>query len=82
MPEISCFIHLGGCKTENEAMFLSWLARMPADVLILCPDLNEKCCLTDKLLYEISYSDSIILKAYPQESSQVKIGTGAYHAER
>ena len=82
MPEISCFIHLGGCKTENEAMFLSWLARMPADVLILCPDLNEKCCLTDKLLYEISYSDSIILKAYPQESSQVKIGTVAYHAER
>ena len=54
MPEIACFIHMGECKNENEAMFLSFLARLPVDVLILNPNLNAKCCLMK----------SIIRKAY------------------
>ncbi|NLK37467.1 MAG: hypothetical protein GX299_05230 [Epulopiscium sp.] len=82
MPDIGCFIYMGGCKNDNEAMFLSFLARLPVDVLILCPNLNKKCCLEDKLLYEVNYSESLSITKYPEESSQVKIGTVAYHAER
>ena len=82
MPDISCFVYMGGCKNENEAMFLSFLARLPIDVLILCPDLNTKCCLNDKLLYEVNYSESVSLKEFPEENSQVRMGTVAYHAER
>lgn len=82
MPDISCFIYLGGCKNENEAMFIRFLARLPVDVLILNPNLNVKCCLQDKLLYELKYEDSLAVTKYPQENSEIQIGTAAYHAER
>lgn len=81
-PEIACFIYLGGCKNENEAMFIRFLARLPIDVLILCPNLNVKCCLTDSLLYEINNTETLVLDKYPEDSAQVRIGTVAFHAER
>ena len=82
LPEIGCFVHMGGCRNENEAMFLRFLARLPVDVLVLCPDLEGSCCLEDPLLYEIRYSESLPLERYPEEDSQVRMGTAAYHAER
>lgn len=81
-PEIACFIYLGGCKNENESMFLRFLARLPVDVLILCPNLNHKCMLTDDLLYDVNYTESLALDKFPGESSQVTMATAAYHAER
>ncbi len=50
MPEVSCFIHMGPCRDESEAIFLRFLARIPVDVLVLVPDLSAKCCLEDTLL--------------------------------
>lgn len=82
MPEVGCFIHMGGCKNENEALFLRLLARLPVDVLILNPNLNTKCCLEDGLLYEINYTESLATERFPQENSDIQIGTAAYHAER
>ncbi len=82
MPEIACFIYMGGCRNEYEAMFLKFLARLPVDVLILVPNLNMKCCLADNLLYELNYTESLNINSYPDDQSQVRIGTAAYHAER
>ncbi|MBD5543821.1 MAG: hypothetical protein HDR01_06175 [Lachnospiraceae bacterium] len=82
LPEVGCFIYMGGCKNENEAMLLSFFARLPVDVLVLCPNLNVKCCLSDKLLYEVNYQESLTINRYPEDNSQIKIGTVAYHAER
>ncbi len=82
MPDISCFIYLGGCKNENEACFLRLLARLPVDVLILNPNRNIGCCLKDSLLYEINYTDSLSMDKYPRENSEIRMGTAAYHAER
>ncbi|MCC8049897.1 MAG: YceG family protein [Clostridiales bacterium] len=82
MRDISCFIYLGGCKDDNEAMFMRFLARTPVDVVILCPNRNLKCCLDDKLLYEINYPENMEITEYPEDSSQTRIGTTAYHAER
>lgn len=82
MPDISCFIYLGGCKDDNEAMFLSFLARLPVDVLILNPNLNTKCCLTDKSLFELNYDDSMVVDKFPNANSTIRMGTAAYHAER
>lgn len=82
MPEISCFIHMGPCRDENEALFLRILARLPVDVLVLKPNLNEQCCLTDALLYELHFAESLSIKRYPQQSADVQVGTIAYHAER
>lgn len=82
LPEVGCFIYLGGCKDEYEALFLRFIARLPVDVLILCPNLNVQCCLEDELLYEIKNPDSLVLDKYPEDNSQVRMGTVAYHAER
>ena len=82
IPDIGCFIYMGGCKNDNEAMFLSFLARLPVDVLILCPNLNSRCCLKDELLYELNYEESLSISKYPEEFSRVKMGTAAYQAER
>lgn len=81
-PQIACFIYLGGCKNENENMWMRFLGRLPVDVMILCPNLNEKCMLTDALLYEENHTESLVLTHYPQENAQVQMGTVAYHAER
>ena len=81
-PEVSCFIYMGGCSDANQAMFLKLLARLPVDVLILCPNQEHACCLKDPLLYEIHHPQSLELKAFPQEQTDVVIGTAAYHAER
>lgn len=82
MPDVSCFIYLGGCKTENEAMFVRFLAKLPIDVLILNPNLNTKCCLEDKMLYEINYVESLVVEKFPRENGEIHMGTAAYHAER
>ncbi|MDE5748935.1 MAG: YceG family protein, partial [Acetatifactor sp.] len=58
-PQVGCFVYLGGCKNENEAVFLRFLSRLPVDVVILTPDLNRKCCLKADNLYELHYGDSL-----------------------
>lgn len=81
-PEIGCFIYMGGCKNTFETVFVSFLGRLPVDVLILCPNLNSKCCLEDQWLYELNYGESLSITKYPEGNSQVKLGTVAYHTER
>ena len=82
MPEIGCFIHMGCCKSESEALFLRLLAGIPVDVLILNPNRNETCCLKDERLYEIHYPESLPEERFPQEDADLQIGTVAYQAER
>ena len=79
---MSCFIYMGGCNDENEALFMRFLARTRTDVLILCPNAGGGCCLDDKLLYEINYQDNLAVKKFPIQSAGAHIGTVAYHAER
>lgn len=80
--EIAWFFYMGGCKTNTEALFCRFLARLPVDVLIFCPDLSKKCCISDTLLYEINYVHSLEVAEYPQENTNLRVGTTAYHAER
>lgn len=82
LPEISCLIYLGGCKDENEELFLRFLSRLPVDVLILNPNLNGRCCLEDRTLYEIRCDESLAVSTFPRENADLHMGTAAYHAER
>lgn len=82
MPDIACFIYLGGCKNENEILFCKMLSALPVDVAIFVPNKNEKCLLEDKSLYELTYEESLVVEEYPSGQGQVQIGTAAYHAER
>lgn len=82
MPDVSCFIYMGGCRDTDEEIFLKMLARLPVDVLILVPDFAKRCCLTDEHLYEVNYTESFEVGRFPKESAGVSIGTAAYQAER
>lgn len=79
---IPCFIYMGGCNDENEAMFMHFLARTPIDVLILCPNRAERCRLEDNILYDINYEEQLAIDKFPIQNSWLHIGTAAYHAER
>ena len=81
-PEISCVVMLGGCDSENEALFIRLLSRLPADVLVLVPNLNKTCVIADNNLKEIAYSGSMELSSFPDSSSSVSVGTAAFYAER
>ncbi len=82
MPEVGCFIYMGGCKTENEIFFCRMLARLPVDVLIFEPDLTRKCPFEDSLLYVENYDMSLDITEFPEDTSLIRVGTVAYHAER
>lgn len=83
MPEISCFLYLGGCRTEKEALFFRFLARLPVDILILTPDKNNQhCVLEDALLYPVHYDNTLAIAHFPTDLSEIRLGTTAYHAER
>lgn len=82
MPEVACFFYMGGCQNENEAMFCRFLSRLPVDVIIFNPNLNQKCCLTDNTLYEVNYTESLQVNKFPEENTGLRVGTAAYHAER
>ncbi len=80
--DIACFFHMGGCQNDNEALFCRFLARLPVDVLLLKPNRDQSCCLTDSLLYEVNYVDSLHVETYPENNAGLRVGTSAYHAER
>lgn len=81
-PQTACFIYMGGCRDENESLFLRMLSRLPVDILILVPDLNTSCKLEDRFLYEVNYQESLPVEKFPTDQSEILMGTMAYHAER
>ena len=81
-PETPCFIYLGGCKDDTEAMFLRFLSRLPVDVLVLVPNRNRTCMLKDSGLLELKYDTSMVVERFPVSDTAVSMGTAAYHAER
>lgn len=81
-PQTACFVYLCGCRNENEAFFLRFLGRLPVDVVILVPDLNDTCCLQADNLYELRFGESLRVTRFPRENADLQLTTAAYHAER
>ena len=81
-PETGCFIYLNGCKNENEALFLRFLAKLPVDVLILNPGRQKTYPIADPVFYEINYTDVFAMDEFPADGVKIRMGTAAYHAER
>ncbi len=79
---MSCFIYLGGCKNGNEAAFVKMLVKLPTDVLILVPNLENKCKLEDSLICEINYDESVDLAEYPCSKANMHTSTAAANAAR
>ena len=81
-PNLACFIYFGPCSSETDALFCRFLARMPVDVLVLNPDLEQSGCLSDPLLHAVQYENSLSLEKFPEDESGLRLGTTAYNAER
>ncbi len=82
MPNVNSFIYMGGCKKENEALFMRMMARLPLDTLIFVPNLNDKCIVKDSILLEIKKPMSLEVKRFPIDTTDFQVGTTAYQAER
>ena len=82
MPEVAIFLLFGKCESENEALFLRMLSKLPVDVLVLQPNLSDGSSLKDPALLEIHYEESLPMEEFPTEQSQMRVSTAAYQAER
>ncbi len=82
MPEVGVFVLFGKCETVNECLFLRMLAKLPVDVLVIIPNLNAGCRLSDPALLEIKYEESLPMEEFPTEQSQMRVTTAACQAER
>ena len=82
MPQVGQLLYLGSVRDEREAIFLKFMARLPVDVVLLNPNANANCILRDELLFDKHYDDSTSLDKIPRDTSDLRLGTTAYHAER
>ena len=79
--DIPCFIKMGPCETVQEALYVTFLSRLPVDVLILSPNLNQVCMMKADNLLEITGGESLPLMPFPKQSGNLKMRTVAAHAE-
>lgn len=82
IPNIACFIYLGGSKNENEAMLLNFLSKLPVDVLILVPERNNAFTFQNRMLFAKDYPDALAVERFPMENTTIRMATAAYQAER
>ncbi len=82
LPETALLLYMGACGDRNEAAFLRLLSRLPVDVVVFSPALEEETALADKMLFEKSFDTSMKVEQFPTSLAGVQMGTVAYHAER
>ena len=80
--QVPVFLLFGNCGSRNEALFLRLLARLPVDVLVLVPNRAAVPVLEDPALLRLTYDDSLPMETFPTASSQRRVATAAYQAER
>ena len=78
---LPCYLQTGGCETRHEAVFLRFLARLPADVLILLPDRGKPCALESPSLLVLTGEDSLPVMKFPKDAASLTMRTVASHAE-
>ena len=80
--DIPVWIKMGGCQGRTEAAYLRWLSLLPADVLILAPNLNQPCELKSDRLLELTFGESLPMDAFPKQSGNLQMMSAAAHAEQ
>ncbi len=76
------FIYFSTCKNETEALFLRLLASLPIDVILINPNLEEKCTLVDSRIFDVKHENSMNLEKFPEAIDEVHFTTVAYNAEK
>ena len=80
--DVPVLVKMGGCESAAEAIYLLYLSRLPVDVLILAPNLNQPCELKTDRLLEITGTESLPVTKFPKQSGNLQMGTVAAHAEQ
>ena len=80
--DVPAFILMGGCHDADEALYVRWLARMPVDVLLLAPNLEKPCALTDEALLELTGEESLEAAQFPRDDATLRLSTMAAHAQK
>ena len=80
--EAPVFILMGGCASADDALYVRWLARLPADVLLPAPDLSKPCVLEDEALLELAGEETLEAAKFPRDDATMRLSTMAAHAER
>lgn len=81
-----CMIVLEGGKNdgadEDKEALIRVMARLPVDVLLLNPENRREYIFHDPLLYSINFDQGMRVEKFPRESTDLRLGTAAFHAEQ
>lgn len=80
--EIPCFVLMGGCRNQHDALFVQYLAQLPVDILILACDLSCPCAVQSDQLLELTGKDSMPVPKFPRDGGSVQMRTMASNAEQ
>lgn len=75
------FFKMGPVETPAELAFIKILAKLPVDVVVFNPD-NKPSLMEGDFATIVDYKFQLNITVFPENASQVKVGTVAYHAER
>lgn len=79
--EIPCFVLMGGCRNQHDALFVRFLSQLPVDVLILACDLNRSCTFQDETLLELTGEHSLPVPKFPRDPGSLQMRTMASSAQ-
>ena len=79
--DVPCFVLMGGCRNAHDVLYPLFLSHLPADVLILSPDLQHPCQLKDERLLEIAGEESLPVMKFPRDAGSLQVRTLAAHAQ-
>lgn len=81
-----CMIVLEGgkkeCADEDKEALIWLMARLPVDVLLLNPENRQEYIFHDPLLHSINFDQGMRVEKFPRESTDLRLGTAAFHAEQ
>lgn len=79
--ELPIFVCFGAEASGAEAAFVSLLARLPCDVVVLNPTLSGNP-FDDARMFVVSGAEAVQLDRFPEDGGIARAGTAAYQAER
>ena len=69
-------------RNEDKEDFIRLMARLPVDVLLLNPENRGELVFHDPLIHSVCFDQAMRVEKYPQVSTDLRLGTAAFHAEQ
>ena len=69
-------------RNEDKEDFIRLMARLPVDVLLLNPENRGELVFHDPIIHSVCFDQAMRVEKYPQVSTDLRLGTAAFHAEQ